>query len=120
MLLGLNSSFTPEILHYGKFLLRQMEEDKIPLHIGVMNQYARLLARFGEDGEAESYIESREIMYSHGLSDVRPEENTYRYILEEYWKKGDVHRAHLLFQRLKALGDDRPDFRPSEKSYAVS
>ncbi|GAX13910.1 hypothetical protein FisN_5Lh189 [Fistulifera solaris] len=119
MLLGLSSSFSPEMLHYGKFLIRQMEEDKIPLHIGVMNQYARLLARFGEDGEAESYIESREKMYSDKQSDVPPEENTYRYILEEYWKKGDVHRAHLLFQRLKALGHDRPDFRPSEKSYAA-
>ncbi len=89
MLLGLSSSFTPEMLQYGTFLIRQMEEDKIPLHIGVMNQYARLLARFGEDSEAENYIEMREKMYIDKRSDVRPEENTYRYVLEEYWKKGD-------------------------------
>lgn len=119
MLLGLNASFTPDMLNYGKFLLHQMEEDNIPLHIGVMNQYARLLARFGEENEAENYIESREKMYSEGLSDVRPEENTYRYILEEYWKKGEVHRAQRLFKRLKALGRERSALRPSEKSYAV-
>lgn len=119
MLLGLTSSFTPETLNYGKLLLRQMEEDGIPLHIGVMNQYARLLARFGEENESENYLESLERMYSDGLSKVRPQENTYRYILEEYWKKGEVHRAQRLFKRLKALGQERSDFRPSEKSYAV-
>ena len=120
MLLGLNASFNPVMLDYGKFLLRQMDDDKIPLHIGVLNQYARLLARFGEENEAESYIESRERMFADGLSGVRPEENTYRYILEEYWKKGEVHRAQRLFKRLKALGTDRSELRPSEKSYAVS
>jgi hypothetical protein len=124
LMMGLaNQNPTEKSIENGRRLIDRMKSLRIPLHVGVINQYVRLLARGSESLlPAVDFVLSMEEEYESGESKMAPQENTYRYILEEYWKRpGQVLEADRWFQHMKRLGEtSRPQLAPSENSYSVS
>lgn len=112
---------TQNDLELAKAIMADIRVRGMTLHIGVVNQYVRLLARGKRPSEAEELVRTMEEDFSSGRSHVAPQETTYRYILEEHWKRRpiDINGASAWFQHMKDLSAHRPDLKPGEGSYAV-
>jgi len=118
---ALASKSLPDPLPKAKELLEYMRVNQIPQHKGVLNQYIRLLARCGSIEEAEAFLQEMISNCKKGLPSYCPQENTYRYILEEYFRYPErIHNAEALYASLKENASRNPELSPRVATVAVS
>uniref|UniRef100_A0A0A9CRE6 PROP1-like PPR domain-containing protein n=1 Tax=Arundo donax TaxID=35708 RepID=A0A0A9CRE6_ARUDO len=87
------------LLDKGKELAKRMEEDNIRIGTPALDALVKLYVDAGEVEKADSIL--------HKLSmknRIKPQYNSYLMLLDSYAKKGDVHNAEKVFNKLRQMG----------------
>ncbi|KAL6627727.1 hypothetical protein ACP70R_031453 [Stipagrostis hirtigluma subsp. patula] len=87
------------LLDKGKELAKRMDEQGVKVGTPTLDALVKLYIDAGEVEKADSLL--------HKLSmknKIKPQYNTYVMLLDSYAKKGDVHNAEKVFNKLRQMG----------------
>ncbi|OEL26359.1 Pentatricopeptide repeat-containing protein, partial [Dichanthelium oligosanthes] len=87
------------LLDKGKELAKRMDGNNVKFDSITLNSLVKLYVDAGEVEKADSLVHKLSVKHR-----VRPQYSTYLMLLDSYSKKGDVHNAERVFNKLRLIG----------------
>uniref|UniRef100_A0A0A9DX64 PROP1-like PPR domain-containing protein n=1 Tax=Arundo donax TaxID=35708 RepID=A0A0A9DX64_ARUDO len=87
------------LLDKGKELIKRMDEDHIRVGTPALDALVKLYVDAGEVEKADSILHKLAMK-----NKIKPQYNSYLMLLDSYAKKGDVHNAEKVFNKLRQMG----------------
>ncbi|CAA7042343.1 unnamed protein product [Microthlaspi erraticum] len=88
-----------KMLSKGKALVKRMDENGCRIEATTWDALIKLYVEAGEVEKAESLLRE-----ASKQSHTKPMMTSFMYLMDEYSRRGDVHNAEKIFQRMREVG----------------